>query len=68
MNLMPRWNWLHEAMRPAPKKEALDAADMGTAFGLDACIHHVPDTPRSTQPKESDAPRLSRYTGLPRRD
>jgi hypothetical protein len=61
---MPRWTWLRIAARP-PAPPAPDAADMGTAFGLDACFRDVPDTgPGALAPK---APlRLSRLTGLPR--
>jgi len=70
MNIMSRLNWLRGARQPAPTTQFPDAADMGTAFGLDASLLDTPDAKPSTskQPTDTDAPRLSRRTGLPRRD
>ncbi len=67
MNFMPHWNWLRGGQR-VRAKEATDTADMGTAFGLDASLGDVPDPSPEKPPKETDALRLSRRTGLPRRD
>lgn len=68
MNFMPRWTWLRQAVRPTRRPPAdADAADMGTAFGLDASFRDEPEVLRETSPW-SPAPRLSRHTGLPRRD
>ena len=67
MNFKPHWNWLRGA-QPARAAEAADAADMGTAFGLDASLRDVPEPSPEKPLKETDALRLSRRTGLPRRD
>jgi len=68
MNFMPRWAWLQQAVRTTPRtRDAADAADMGTAFGLDASFRDEPEV-RQEPPPWSAAPRLSRHTGLPRRD
>jgi hypothetical protein len=64
MNLIPRWTWLQAIRRTAPV-DRRDAADMGTAFGLDASFDHVP--PRPGTPPASPAPWRSALTGLPRR-
>ena len=53
MNFLPRWAWLR--------------ADMGTAFGLDATFRDLPEAAPQL-PSGGAAPRLSRHTGLPRRD
>jgi len=66
MNFMPRW--LQQAVRPTPRTaDGPDAADMGTAFGLDASFRDEPDV-RPETPQRSAAPSLSRLTGLPRRN
>ncbi|MET0348760.1 MAG: hypothetical protein ABW067_03120 [Rhizobacter sp.] len=68
MNFMPRWAWLQQAVRPAPSTpEGPDAADMGTAFGLDASFRDEPDARLEPKPLTA-APWLSRHTGLPRRN
>ena len=66
MNFMPRW--LQQAVRPKPRTaDAADAADMGTAFGLDASFRDEPEVRPEPRPWSAE-PRLSRHTGLPRRD
>ena len=68
MNFMPRWAWLQQAVRPTSRTpDGPDAADMGTAFGLDASFRDEPEVRQETPPWTA-APRLSRHTGLPRRN
>ena len=69
MNFIPRWGWLQQAVRrnPASGPEGPDAADMGTAFGLDASFRDAPEALQEPPPL-SAAPWLSRHTGLPRRN
>jgi len=68
MKLTSPLNWLRGAAQPADGSEQADAADMGTAFGLDASLRDLPDPSPRKQPMKTDGPRLSRRTGLPRRD
>lgn len=67
MNFLPRWAWLRAARRPPARTDTPDAADMGTAFGLDATFRDLPEAAPQV-PSGGAAPRLSRHTGLPRRD
>ena len=67
MNLSPPWRWLHTAIRPLRRVPAPEAADMGTAFGLDASVPDLPD-PTRLAPFPTAAPRVSPFTGLPRKD
>ena len=66
MNLIPRWAWL-QAMRRAAHADAHDAADMGTAYGLDASFDALSPLPPTTTPTAGAAPWRSERTGLPRR-
>lgn len=62
MNLIPHWRWLRAMRRttgPLP-----DAADLGTAFGLDASFDDMP--PSRPAPGGSTLPTRSERTGLPR--
>lgn len=61
MNLIPRW--LRAIRRP--EDEAFDAADMGTAYGLDASFDELAPK-RAAPPPASASPWLSERTGLPR--
>lgn len=65
MNLIPRWTWLHQVTRRSPADAAEDAAEMGTAFGLDASFGETPE-PRP-EPRGTPAThQVSPFTGLPR--
>ena len=61
MNLIPRWL----RARPRADDETFDAADMGTAYGLDASFDELAPQ-RAAPPPASAAPWLSERTGLPR--
>jgi len=58
MNLLPRWMWMtNEAMRQqeAVEREP-DPGDMGTAFGLDACLLETASTPPTAPVALDDEP------------
>lgn len=63
--VMPNWRWL--GRRATARAHAVDPADLGTAFGLEACLeeggefHRPPETPF---PLESEQ-RASRRPGDP---
>lgn len=65
MNLMPRWNWLQSMTRPRAAEVPDDAADMGTAFGLDASFRDLPEPPPA-HGAASATRCVSPLTGLPR--
>lgn len=68
MNFLPRWGWLRAVTRRSDGPRGFDAADMGTAFGLDASLGDPPLAPRPPPIGSSALLALSRHTGLPRRD
>lgn len=63
MNLIPHWPWWPHLRRD--RSAPPDAADMGTAFGLDASFD-APDVPPDPLQGPPGARRLSPHTGLPR--
>ena len=67
MNLIPHWAWL-QGLRRSRADGAPDPADMGTAFGLDACFADAAPHPQPTGPGglPTAPPPRSERTGLPR--
>ena len=65
MNLKPSWNWLRSMTRGTPADDTTEAADMGTAFGLDASFQEVPE-PLPLDQLATGQRLVSPLTGLPR--
>lgn len=65
MNLIPYWPWWPR--RWHDKAVEPDAADMGTAFGLDASFDE-PDPGPGERPADPRSRRVSSRTGLPLAD
>lgn len=65
MNLIPHWPWWPHLRRD--KSLEPDAADMGTAFGLDASFD-APDAAPTERPGDPRLRRVSPRTGLPLAD
>ena len=54
MNLIPRLAWFSAIEWRIPRsRSGPDFADMGTAFGLDACLQIEPDTQTHEAPRRS---------------